>query len=144
MKKRILYFGHPVNVYDTSLENHLLISIITSTEFLGWEVENPNQPHHQQAYDALVAAGKRGMDHYFERVLPGCDGGVFLAFRDGKWPFGVYGEMEWLFARGKPVWRISPEGWIERLSALPAPSDVLGIDETRARIRTPDERRRPY
>ena len=133
-----LYFGHPINVYDTPLEWHLIGAIVLSTEFVGWDVENPNQMKHNAGYQ------RGGMIYYFEEVLPICQGGVFLPFRDGKWGQGVYGELKWFFDHGRPIWRISHEGWVERLAKLPPPEDILSVEETRSRIRTPDKKTVPY
>ena len=43
-----IYFAHPVTVFDTKLEKQMRNRILAS--FLGAEIEDPNQPHHQQGY----------------------------------------------------------------------------------------------
>ena len=135
---RRLYFGHPINVYDTPLEWHLIGAIVASTEFLGWEIENPNQPKHEAGYK------RTGMSYYFEAVLPTCRGGVFLPFRDGRWGQGVFGEMKWFHDHGHPIWQITHLGHVDRLRTLPAPATILSVEETRARIRTADRQRLAY
>lgn len=130
MKKR-LYFGHPINVYSTDLEARLLARIAVA--FPDWEVENPNQKKHDEGYERYKRETGRPMDYYTVEVLPSCDGGVFLPFRDGAWGAGVYKEAEAIASRGHPVWTITADGEVAALDL--AKARVLSIEETRARIR---------
>lgn len=130
MKKR-LYFGHPINVYSTSLEAALLARIAVA--FPDWEVENPNQKKHDEGYERYKRETGNGMDYYTIEVLPSCDGGVFLPFRDGAWGAGVFREAEAIASRGCPVWTISPEG--EVLAVDLSKVRVLSVADTRVRIR---------
>ncbi len=137
-----LYFGHPVNTYNTALEQKLLTAIARG--FPTWLIENPNTPEHDEAYKRAAASGS-GMTYFFDKVLPACEGGVFLPFRDGKWGKGVYAEAEALYRRGCPVWEIEhATGFCIRLPSLPPASLVLTVEETRARIRNPDRTPVPY
>lgn len=126
-----VYFGHPINTYGTDLEERLLIAI--AVRFPGCPVCNPAGPKHQDGYAQYVAAGRRGMDYFFEEILPRCQAGVFLAFPDGKWGAGVYAEAAWLAERGHPIWQIDASGAIEPLDL--ATAEVLSVEETRARVR---------
>jgi len=138
--KKKLYFGHPINVYDTTLESALLERI--SVAFPGWEVENPNQKKHDEGYERYKRETGRPMDYYTIEVLPSCDGGVFLPFRDGAWGAGVFKEAEAIAARGCPIWVISPEGEVRAVDL--AKVRVLSVDETRVRIRDQDRRPLPF
>jgi hypothetical protein len=129
-----LYFGHPINVYNTDLEKELLQKILI--EFAGWVLENPNQPHHDQAYMDRKKAGQNPMDYFFDEILPSCDGGVFMPFRDGKFGAGVAGEAKALAARGCSVWKIDHLGNLSQWDPNDE-STVLSVDETRARVRGP-------
>lgn len=139
MKGKI-YFGHPINVYDTELEAILLRRIALC--FPGVPIENPNQKRHADGYKRYVDFGERGMEYYFKEVLPDCDTGVFLAFRDGAWGAGVFAEAKNLADRGCVIWQITPDGVIFEVnldSVL-----VLSVAETKARIRTVSGEILPY
>lgn len=128
-----LYFGHPINVYDTDLERALLLRIAVG--FPDWEVENPNQKKHDEGYARYKRETGRPMDYYALEVLPACDGGVFLPFRDGAWGAGVFKEMEVIAGRGCPIWEIRWDGTLLTLDLAVARSRVLSVEETRARVR---------
>lgn len=132
MLRQRIYFGHPINVYNTELEEFLLLKIVG--DFAEYEIENPNQPYHSAGYEQWKAEHGNGMDYFYERVLPFCQAGVFLPFRDGAWGKGVFGEAEFLVKRGHPVFKISPKGVITRVLDL-ASERVLTVDATRERIR---------
>lgn len=127
-----LYFGHPINVYNTGLEQELLREI--RTQFVGWIVENPNQPHHDEAYMARKKSGQNPMGYFFDEVLPECDGGIFMPFRDGKFGAGVAGEAKNLAVRGCSIWQIDHLGNVSQWDPNDE-STVLSIDDTRARVR---------
>ncbi len=140
MKKR-LYFGHPINVYGTELERRLLARIVSG--FTGWEVENPNQPRHDEGYARYKRETGNGMDYYRKEVLPACRGGVFLPFRDGAWGAGVFAEAEAIASRrGGRVWTIDPHGQVRRVDLTKV--RVLTVAETRARIRDASGRPAPF
>lgn len=143
-----LYFGHPVNAYGTELQRELLRKI--AFVFPDWEIVNPDTPEHAASYAAWAKThvdeeeGRAsGMGYFFGCVLPTCQGGVFLAFRDGRFGRGVFGEAEWLFARRLPIWEISFDGIVSPLERLDA-ARCLGLSETRRRIRNPDGTPTPY
>lgn len=138
--KRRLWFGHPVNIYNTELEARLLRKI--SEAFPDWEIENPNQETHQEEYRRWKDRTGNGMDYFIRVILPNCQGGVFLPFRDGAWGAGVFKEAKFLADNGCPLWMITADGALVTvtLSAVHA----LSVDETRARIRTNAGETIPY
>ena len=138
--QKVLYFGHPINVYDTDLERSLLHRI--GLGFPGWYVENPNQKKHDEGYARYKRETGRPMDYYTIEVLPKCHGGVFLPFRDGTWGAGVFKEMEAIAGRGCPIWQISWDGHI--LAARLDTAYVLSVEQTRARIRDAAGNPLPY
>jgi len=140
MKNKI-YFGHPMDTYGTSLEARLLVAI--QHAFPGWEIENPNQEHHQQGCRKREASGGNPMEYFFEEVLPECQAGVFLPFRDGMWGHGIFGEAVVLLEQECAIWEISPDGEIIRITDLDG-SLELSIGETLARISTPTGGNAPY
>lgn len=140
-----LYFGHPVNVYHTELERLLLAKI--DVRFPDWHIVNPSDPGHEHEYQEWTRLCGNGMEYFFRHVLPGCQGGIFLPFRDGKWGKGVFGEALWLSQRKLPIWRIDPADF----SVIPASTMlvssaglVLTKEETRERIRDSLGRSLPF
>lgn len=134
MPEPVLYFAHPINVYDTELEAGLLVRI--AERFHGRRILNPNAPEHDAGYK------RKGMAYFIDDILPGCDEGVLLAFRDGMIPAGVYKEAEKLHDACCPVWEVLPDGTFKTWA--PNPARCLTVEETRARIRMPDGSRRAY
>ena len=127
--KPSIYFGHPISFYDIPLEIELVK--IIERELPTFQVENPNQPHHQEGYQRYSKQG-RGMDYFFQEVLPATSAGVFLTFEDGNFGAGVFGEAEFLHQQGKPIYEISIDGVINSMSLDFARK--LSIEETRARV----------
>ncbi len=136
-----LYFGHPVNTYNTELERQLLHVILIF--FPAWSTENPNQEEHNRMYELWKKETGNGMDYFYEYILPRCEGGVFLPFRDGAFGTGVFEEAHILFGLRKPIWQITAERVITKINH-PSLIPVLSIEETRSRIRTPSGEIVPY
>ena len=131
MRHPWLYFGRPVNTYNTERERTLL-DIVTAA-FPGYQVENPNQPHHQQGYRDWKARTGNGMNYYYQIVLPKMDAGIFLSFADGMWGAGVYNEALFLAERGKPIYEIAWDG-TRIMPATLDPARRLSIHDTRRRV----------
>ena len=99
-----LYFAHPVNVYNTLLEQKILARI--SDHFPCDPIENPNSPHHQAGYAAYAVRARqadtahKGMNYFYEKVLPKCDGVVGMPFLDNRFGLGVAGEINHFIERG--------------------------------------------
>lgn len=137
---KTIYFGHPVNTYGTEPEAQLLAMI--SNSFPECEIENPNQEKHQEGYRRWKEKTGNGMDYFFKEVLPACHLGIFLPFRDGRWPAGVYKEASFMAETGCRIFQIWHTGEIIRLNIenlVP-----LSIEETRKLIRTSNGDRVPY
>lgn len=129
-----VYFGHPVCFYNTKKEQFLLSCI--ERAFPGFDVENPNQPHHQEGYQRWKQWTGKGMDYYFREVLPTMSAGIFLPFADGMLGLGVWGEAEAIYNAGKTIWEISLEGKIKELTL--DKSRMLSHEQTKARVYLPD------
>ena len=125
--KGTLYFGHPVNTYNTKFEQLLLYKICCM--FTKCFIENPNQLKHQEGYKKWKEEKGNGMLYYFSEVLPKCDAGIFLPFKDGKWGAGVYGEAKKIFSQGSPIFQIDEIGIITEIYSLEAVR-ALSIEET--------------
>jgi hypothetical protein len=112
MPEKVLYFAHPTSAYDTPYESRSIERIVEV--FLGFRVENPNQPHHQEGYRGYqVRTAKnrdahKGMNYFYEEVLPSCDGCIAMAYLDGRLGLGVAGEAKWFLERKLPVWGLFP------------------------------------
>lgn len=146
MERDRVYFAHTINCYGTDLEKKLLELI---RNFFGekTDVENPNQPHHQEGYKTWKEMYKdhpvkSGMDYFYEMVLPKCNKCICQTFLDGKWGAGVAHEAAFFIARNQPVWVIEPLTLeIRRISRKEKkmilennPNLVLSIEQTRTRI----------
>lgn len=133
-----LYFGHPINTYGTPLETRLLA--VLAEAFPHHEIVNPSGPEHQAGYAEYEKTrrdedGKpTGMGYFFEVVLPTCHAGAHLAFRDGMFGKGVFGEATWQCERGLPVWEITPQEIIFRHHAPFDPKRCLSREGTWARL----------
>ncbi len=126
-----IYFGHPVNFYNTDKEREL--AEIIKKEFPEYYLENPNQLHHQENYKIWKEELGNGMKYYFDIVLPKMNAGIFLPFEDGMWGLGVFGEAEAIFSKGYPIWEIDVEGNVKNVMKLDYPKK-LSLDETRKRV----------
>jgi hypothetical protein len=139
--KMKIYFGHPMNTYGTPLETRLLAAIRSAFPVL--DVENPNQPRHQEGCRRWEAEVGNPMGYFYEEVLPSCHAGIFLPFRDGKWGHGIFGEAVVLTEQECPIWEIASDGVITPIHILDG-SLELSIDETLARIKTASGGWAPY
>jgi hypothetical protein len=109
-----IYFAHPVNTYNTPFEQAMVK--LLKAFFPEDEIENPNQPHHQEGYRKYaelykhepIAKGTRGMRYFHEVVLPSCDKCAILPFLDGRLGLGAADEPRWYLERGMPAWFIEP------------------------------------
>lgn len=110
MKK--YYFAHPVSSYNTSLEKAVETLIRLSVP--GYEIESPNQPHHQVNYEKWQreTAENRdvhnAMQYFFKVVQPMCVGCIAMPFLDSKMGLGVAGEINRDAKEGKPTWFVEP------------------------------------
>lgn len=110
------YFAHATNAYNKPIEKAALQFI--ADNIAGGDIgriENPNQPHHQEGYDRYAERVKRsyknhkGMNYFYDEVLPGCGSCVAMPYLDGRVGLGVAGEALWFLERGLPVWYMEPD-----------------------------------
>ncbi len=107
-----LYFAHAINSYSTPYEAAALKLIARA--FPGVEIVNPNTPEHQAGYTAFRARtatsrdDHKGMDYFYDEVLPACTGSVGMPFLDGRYGLGVAGELAKTAKTGKPVYGMIP------------------------------------
>ena len=112
MKRRKIYFAHPLNVYDTPLE--AAIEILIYEALPEYEIESPNKLHHQRGYEewkkstAVNPDKHNAMAYFYEVVMPQCAGCVSMPFLDRRMGFGVNGETKKTIEHGEPVWFIAP------------------------------------
>ena len=118
-----LYFMHPINTYDTDIEQQCLAIMrrVLCEDGGIWDIENPNQQVHDEGYKRYRGLdGKIGMDYFTEEVMPQMQGGVFLPFRDDTVGAGIWKEADWLIARDFPVWEVSLSlGVLHRVFRIP-------------------------
>lgn len=130
MKKEKIYFGHPVNIYNTPKEEELVK--IIENHFSQFELENPNQLHHSQNYIKWKTEKGDGMLYFTEVVLPSVEAGIFLPFEDSMFGAGVYKEAVFLYDLGKRIYEISFDGNIADMVLDEARK--LSVSETRERV----------
>jgi len=127
-----MYFAHPLSTYNTDLEN-MLIEIIKA-RFPGYELENPNQPHHQKACQEAKEKTGNAMNYFLNDLIPKMDAGIALPFKDNMFGAGIFAEMEGIYQRKKPIWQIDFQGKIDPLDRMDE-RRRLSIEDTRARVR---------
>jgi hypothetical protein len=142
MDKIKIYFGHPMNTYDTVLEIDLILAINRFSP--DYEIENPNQKHHQDGCRKYEIETGNVMEYFYKEVLPLCEGGgIFLPFRDGMWGAGVFGEASWMLKNGLPIWEINSDCVIKKLEYLDI-KKALTIEQTIFRVFKKPNHYRPY
>ncbi len=157
-----IYFAHPVNIYGEPLEDELaklIANVLTGGDL--FQVENPNQPCHQEGYDEYARRLKesgtdhKGMNYFYDKILPNCSGCVGVPFLDGRFGLGVAGEMRWFIEREKPVsvahplsgrFLIRPISVMEGIAIMSGDTKlVVSHEETRLRTwKVYNQIRRPY
>lgn len=110
-----IYFAHAVNSYGTDIEQ--AAEVLAAHVLCGGDLsmlENPNQPRHQEGYERYAErkeqSGKdhKGMNYFYDEVLPECSGCVAMPFLDGMLGLGVAGEALWFLDHDMPVWLMEP------------------------------------
>jgi hypothetical protein len=125
-----IYFGHPINFYNTPKEAELVRKI--QERFPNCDVISPHLPVHKEGYQRYKLEKGNGMLYFETEVLPAMDAGVFLPFEDGKFGAGVFREMKFLRERIRPIFGISLEGflWVIDINS----AEALTVEETRKRV----------
>jgi len=119
--KSRIYFAHAVNTYGQPIEK--ACEILIQHCFPESIIENPNQPHHQAAYNEWVerTAENRdvhnAMQYFYTMVLPELDECVAMPFFDGRIGLGVAGEAKKFINWGRIVWFMEPK-------PNPTPADI--------------------
>ena len=128
--KVYMYFGHPVNFYNTEKEKELIAVI--QREFPQYVIENPNQQRHSKGYERYKKETGSGMKYYYTEVLPFMAAGMFQVFEDGMFGAGVFGEAEFLHKSEKPIFEINLAEKIQIM--MPDVLRKLSVEETRKRV----------
>jgi len=127
-----IYFGRPVNLYDTPLEKKIIRKI--QAVFSQYTLEDPHQQVHQEGYARCKAEreDKDGMFYFLFEVIPKMSAGIFVPFEDGNFGSGVYREAEQLRKYTNQVFEINLEGIISAL--ILDPERKLSVEATRERV----------
>ncbi len=137
-----LYFAHPVNTYNTPLEERAIR--LLERFFPTARIENPNQPHHAAAYQEYKKKQEdqrtgRGMRYFFDVVLPACNGCGAMPFLDGKIGAGVAGEAAHFIEKGQPVYMVEAEKESVRLFTKEEARQILDWSNMRTVSKSSDE-----
>lgn len=123
-----IYLAHPVTDYGTQRQANALADLRKFYDEqwpqVKMEIENPDQPHHQEGYY------KEGMD-YFKRIVESCDRLAFMRFPDGSIGAGVGREIRWALTSCFAVYELF-NGWLYQAQNMPTP--ILTVEQTRATI----------
>lgn len=131
IKPDSIYFAHPLNFFNTRKE--VILEEKIKLFFPNYNIESPNQKHHKENYKFWKEKTGNGMDYFFNEVLPRMKAGIGLPFEDGFYSAGVFGELDYLFRRGKSIWEINHYKKIKNITD-PETLRVLSIEETLKRI----------
>lgn len=132
-KRKAMYFAHPVNVYNTPLETDLMQFLQVS--FPECDIENPNQPKHQEGYQRWLKETGNGMNYYLKEFLVNMDGVIGLSFPDGRIGAGVFSEEESIFKRTGSLWTLTYDENLTRIRDFSFLQPfALTPDETRQRV----------
>lgn len=123
-----IYFAHPITDYGTERQASAIAAIQKFFEDRGTplELENPDQPRHQEGYD------REGMD-YFRKVVESCHGVVFMRFPDGSIGAGVGKELRWSYLNSSRMYEVF-DGKVYPLTG-DMPTPILSVEDTRATIK---------
>lgn len=123
-----IYLAHPITDYGTERQSAAISALrkywAEEHPRQPIEIENPDQPHHQEGYD------REGMD-YFKKVVESCDRLAFMRFPDGSIGAGVGREIRWGLLSCFAVYELF-DGWLYQVQDLPTP--ILTVDQTRAKL----------
>lgn len=117
MKMKI-YYAHCMAIYNTPQEKRDIYLL----EGLGFEVENPNMPKHQNAAKNILDSGLTEAEvmKYFTLNVKFCDGLAFRSLPDGRIPAGVSKEIKTMRDKNGLVFEL-PRGLVDR---------VMSVEET--------------
>lgn len=125
-----IYFAHPMDTYNTIIEEYCIEEI--KRAFPEYEIENPNTVEDQ------LGAKEYGMEYFKKRVLS-CDAIVALAFPDETIGAGVGQELIWAeeaklpsFIFGLHSYRINLDA---RQNIHTHKMPILSVEETRIKLR---------
>lgn len=95
----MIYFAHSVKDYNTDFEK-MVMEKLSEVD----TVENPNQLHHQKAYE------KKRMAYFVDDVIPKCDKLAYLPLEgNSRVGIGVFKEIVTALRLGIIVYRIDRE-----------------------------------
>lgn len=116
-----VYLAHPITDYGTPRQ----AEAVNALTAMGFDIENPDQPHHQEGY------AREGMA-YFQGVVRSCGGLVFVRFPDSSIGAGVGKEIMTAILAHLNVWELFG-GKLYWVADQPTP--ILSVEDTRETIR---------
>lgn len=123
-----IYLAHPVTDYGTKRQADAIDALrkywAEERSSKQLEIENPDQPHHQNGYELEGMA-------YFKKVVESCDRLAFMRFSDGSIGAGVGREIRWGLQSCFAVYELF-NGWLYHVQDMPTP--ILTVDQTREKI----------
>lgn len=128
MKKKKVYFAHPISTYNTILEEYFLEYFASDDSI---EILNPNTPEHQKN------CAIKGMD-YFKDLVQSCDCLYSYSFGDKTIGAGIAKEMDWMKEKGGKVLFFSLFDKFEKMTTKTSAEQfkVLSVEETRIKLKS--------
>jgi hypothetical protein len=134
----MIYFAHPINTYNTELEEQCM-QLIEET-FPDEFIFNPSEDRVVNRFNEFRKKYPDTYMDFFKQLVRRCDKIVALPFRDGMIGAGIWLEVtEHYLTKGDvEIYCINPfSGQIGTVSYEAINSRKLSIEETRARIKNP-------
>lgn len=131
----IIYFAHPINTYNTEIEDKSIESI--KKKFINSKIINPGEKKHQDEFDVYRRNNPNNYMKYFKDLVSNCTSIVYLPFRDDKIGAGIRYEVYQLNRGGYDIYRVDPIDYsISKVDMDYVDNNTLSIGETRIRIKT--------
>lgn len=124
MTRPSIYFAHPISTYCSTEEERALVVLAQE----GFEVINPSDRVHHEACGKDMAK--------WAALAGSCDALALLPFEDGAIGAGVREEADTVWAQGKLLFELSPDGSaLHPVTQWPGDRALLSIEQTRERLR---------
>jgi hypothetical protein len=132
MSQRTLrvYFAHAMVDYNTAREHYAEETIL---RYFGrnWEIENPNQPKHQQGYLRFKAEHPEREFDYWTELAASCSALVFMAMPLGFVGSGVAKEAEAALDHSHAVYEVDRDLFTIKQVSVIGFERCLSMKETR-------------
>jgi hypothetical protein len=129
----IVYFAHPINTYQTEIEDICLYLI---KDKLTDKIINPGDIMIQKTFADYRAEHPDDYMIFFKDLESTCDAIVYLPFRDGMVGAGIWYEVKEMNIKGGNIYEIDLENdEIKKIDFEYVDNKKLTVEDTRIRIK---------